>query len=705
MDMLISRIALATALIAALGASPAFANEETGSSEQGRESTGSQIIVSAEGLNELDFLAGQSAIGEEEIQRNLNGQIGEVIEGLPGVSTSGFAPGASRPILRGFDGERVRVLVDGLGTADVSNTSVDHAVTIEPLTVERIEVLRGPASLLYGSQAIGGVVNAIDKRIPLEMPEDGISVDALVAGDTATELISGGAALDFALGSSVVLHVDGSYRDTGNVQIPGFQLTPALRADLLVDAAEEDEEGEFEEAEEIRETAEQRGFLPNSGTETWTANAGFTAFLGGHSIGTSLGWYDTNYGIIGRPGAGHHHGEEEGEEIVTIGLEQFRANMRAQIALGEGFFSKLNVRTGYSDYTHTEFEGDEVGTMFESESFKARAELIQTDGGVIGAQYTLRDFAAIGEEAFVPPNFTRQVALFTAQEFEVGGFQIEAAARYENVDVSSDTIGLERDFNLFSGALSGVFTTEGGARYGLTGSRAERAPGGEELFADGPHIATQSFEIGDANLDVESVWGIEAFFNTGIGDGGLNVAVFYQTFDNFIFLSSTGEEDDELPVFQFLQEDATFFGFEADLVFALIANDGFTLDADLRAEYVSADLQGDPNDAGVADTVPRIPPFSFLAALDAGIGAFDVRGEVQWFASQSNLAAFETETDAFALVNLEASWQPLPANPSLTVMLNAENLFNVTGRRHTSFTKDFVTLPGRNLRASVRLSF
>ncbi|MEL7198139.1 MAG: TonB-dependent receptor [Pseudomonadota bacterium] len=714
MTTLTSRLALAISLSAALASSPAWANEDSEASGEDRAGASKQIIVSAEGLNELDFLAGKSVADEDDIQLNLNGQIGEVLEDLPGVSTTSFAPGASRPVLRGFDGERVRILIDGLGTADVSNTSADHAVTIEPLTVQRIEVLRGPASLLYGSQAIGGVVNVIDKRIPSEVPKDGFSVDALVAADTATDLISGGASVDFAVSPNLVLHVDGSWRDTGNVSIPGFQLSDDLRADLLADAEEEEEEGELEEAAELRETADQRGFLPNSGTETWTVNGGFTAFLGEHSIGASIGYYDTFYGLISRPGGEHAHGEEEGgeeegeeegEEIVSIGLEQFRADMRAEIALGDGFFSQLNVRAGYSDYTHTEFEGDEVGTVFDTESFEARAELLQSSGGVIGAQYTARDFSAVGEEAFVPPNFTTQIALFTAQEFDLGGVQIEAAGRYENVDVSSDSLGLDRNFDLFSGALSAVLVSEGGTRFGLTGSRAERAPAGEELFANGPHIATQSFEIGDPSLDTESAWGLEAFLNTGFGDTRLNLAVFYQAFDDFIFLSPTGEEEDELPVFEFLQEDATFFGFEADLYVPLIENDDFSLAADLRAEYVSADLDGDPAMGGIDGSVPRIPPVSVLGALDASVGAFDIRGEVEWFASQDDVAAFETETDAFTFVNLAVAWKPIPSNQSVTVMLNADNIFDATGRRHASFTKDFVVLPGRNFRASVRFGF
>ncbi len=716
--MITSRIALASALSASLLANPAWANETAEDVGDGTEphilgtEESADIIVSATGLQELDILAGSSVLTEADIQRNLNGQIGEVLAKLPGVSASSFTPGASRPILRGFDGERVRILVDGLGTADVSNTSADHAVTIDPLTAQRIEVLRGPASLLYGSQAIGGVVNVIDKRIPLVVPDEPVHIDALAAFDTATDLVSFGGSIDLPIGSSLALHLDGSWRETGDVEIPGFQVADALRTELLEEAQEEEDEGELEEAEEFREAANQFGIIPNSGTETWTVNGGLAAFFGESSIGASIGWYNSDYGLVGRPGAGHHHGEEEGgeggeteeeeeeEEIVTIGLEQFRADVRADIALGDGFLSQLRFRAGYSDYTHTEFEGDEIGTVFDTESFEARLELIQQQGGAFGVQYTSRDFSAIGAEAFVPPNTTNQIAIFAVQEFDLGnGVQLEGAARYEMVDVEAETLGLERDFDLFSGAASLVFAPgEGAVRFGLTGSRAERAPGGEELFADGPHIATQAFEIGDPNLETESAWGIEGFARGSVGPANFSFSIYQQWFDNFIYLNPTGAEEDELPVFQFLQQDASFFGIEAEAQVPLFESDGLDVIADARITHIEAELDDGTN-------VPRIPPLELLGALEVQTNSFDVRGELQWFGEQDEVAAFETRTEDFAFVNFELAWRPIPGDDDITVLLSADNVFDVTGRRHASFTKDFVPLAGRNFKASVRVSY
>ncbi len=717
-----SHLALATVLSLGLIATPAAAQAQAEpDADQAEERLADDlhnrqvdyegnIIVSASGLEQLDVLAGTSVLDVEDIQKNLNGQIGEVLAKLPGVSATSFSPGASRPVLRGFQGERVRILVDGLGTADVSNTSADHATTIEPLTTERIEVLRGPAVLLFGSQAIGGAVNVIDKRIPRRIPDEALHFDAIVAADTASDLRNLGASLDVPLGSNFVFHVDGSYRNTNDLEIGGFQIAPELRDEIFELADEEEAEGEVEEAAELREAAEARGVIPNSATETWTANAGLSFISGNNVFGASIGFYDTDYGVPGRPGTEHaegegeegEEGEEEGEEIVTIGLEQFRADFLADLDLGDGFFERLKVRFGYSDYTHTEFEGDEIGTVFDVESVEARVELTQSETGPsrgsIGLQYTYRDFQAIGEEAFVAPNTTDQFALFALQEFGPGPIQLEAAGRIEFTDVSSQELGVSRDFTNFSGALGLVYEADEAFRAGVNVSRAERAPAAEELFANGPHIATQQFEIGDTTLSTESAWGVEVFARGQVGPAKFNVAVYNQWFDDYIFLSGNGEEEDGLPVFVFLQDDANYFGIEGDVQFPFFKTGEMELLADLRGSYIQAEL-----DDGTA--VPRIPPIELLGALELQTDAFDARAEVQWFGEQDDVDAFETETDAFAFVNLSVAWRPLPSRENVTLVVGVDNLFDVVGRRHASFTKDFVPLAGRNLKANVRFSF
>ncbi|MEP3049934.1 MAG: TonB-dependent receptor [Erythrobacter sp.] len=718
-----SQVALATALSFVVMAQPAFAQDQT---ESGSDSPNEaepldddlhsrqvdfqgNIIISASGLDRLDILAGTSVLEADDIQRNLDGQIGEVLAKLPGVSASSFSPGASRPVLRGFQNERVRVLIDGIGTADVSNTSADHATTIDPLNAERIEVLRGPAVLLYGSQAIGGAVNVLDKRIPRRVPDEDLHLDGLIAGNTAANLRQGGVSLDLPFSSNFVFHVDGSFRETDDLEIGGFQVAPELRDEVfaLADAAEAD--GELEEADELRETAVQTGTVPNSAARAWTANAGFSYFHGDSIFGASIGWYDTNYGVPGRPGfseeeeGGDEGGEEEeSEETVSIDLEQFRADFLADIDLGDGFFSRLKARVGYSDYIHTEFEGDEVGTVFDVEAIEARVELTQKDTGSwrgsIGGQFSHRDFIAIGAEAFVPPNTTDQFAVFALQEFDTGPLQIEAAGRLEITSTEAPAIGQERSFETFSGALGAVFEASETVRFGANLSRVERAPAAEELFSDGPHIATQQFEIGDPDLEVESAWGIEGYVRGQVGEAQFNIAIYQQWFDDFIFLSANGDEEDGLPVFLFLQQDSNRFGIEAEVNFPLIQGDGYTLITDLRGAYIDAELED-------GSAVPRIPPLELLGALEVQTDAFDVRAEAQFFAEQDDVAAFETATDGFTFINLSASWRPLPSRENVTLVVSADNVFDVVGRRHASFTKDFVPLSGRNFKASVRFSF
>ncbi|WP_232843130.1 TonB-dependent receptor [Allopontixanthobacter confluentis] len=651
-----------------------------------------EIVVNAVGLTQLDVLAGTSVMEGIELQRSLDGQVGEVLAKLPGVSATSFSPGASRPVLRGFSGERVRVLVDGIGAIDVSNTSADHAVSIDPLTAERIEVLRGPAVMLYGSQAIGGAVNVIDKRIPLRRLKEPVHIDALVGADTAANKREAGASVDFPLGDAFAFHIDGSYRKTDDLDVPGFTYAPALRAELLTAA---DLSADPAEAAELRDAAGLRGVLPNSATETFSGNAGFAFFAGGSNLGAAIGVYDTNYGIPGRPGPG-------AEDDVSIDLHQFRADMRGELALGSGFFKGLQTRFGYSNYTHTEFEGDEVGTTFDVKGFEARALLEQNRrgswSGSVGTQYYFRDFAAEGEEAYIAPNLTSQLAFFALQEVGIGPVQLEVAGRYEHGRVESQALGVTRGFNSLSGAVSLAHETESGLRFGVTGSHAERAPSAEELFSNGPHIATQAFEVGDTGLSKERALGAEAFVRGKIGLATINLAVFKSWFTDYIYLEETGLVEDGLPVFQYLQGDANYAGVEGQITLPLIDSGPFTLLADIRGDYIRAELDdGSP--------LPRIPPLSLLGALEAQTERVDVRAEVQWSDSQSRLAPFETPTDSFTFVNASIAWKPLRGEDNLTIMLQAENIFDATGRRHASFTKDFVPLAGRNFKISARASF
>jgi iron complex outermembrane receptor protein len=612
-------------------------------------------------------------------------------------------------VLRGFQGERVRVLTDGIGSIDASNTSADHAVTIDPLTAERIEVLHGPAVLLFGGQAIGGAVNVLDRRIPRAVPENGFHLDAIGLYGSAADERSVGGAVDVALGGGLVFHVDGSFRKSDDLRVGGFVLSPELRAEQLEVALEEAAEGHLDEAAEALELAGLRGRLPNSATEQKSAGAGLALIRDGFSLGASVSLFDSDYGVPSRPGSGHGHGEEEeeggeehGEEAVTIGLEQVRFDLRGEFQLGSGFLDRIRIRFGAADYEHTEFEGDEIGTVFKSDGLEGRIEFVQRERngwqGASGVQYFKRDLEAIGAEAFVPPNQTSQLGLFTLQEVDFGSLSVEAAARYERSDVSSDTVGVDRSFNAFSAAFGAAYEPAPRVRVGANVSRTERAPAAEELFSNGPHIATQAFELGDPGLSKEKSWGGEAYVRVEKAGFRFSATAFANWFDDFIFQAETGDEEDDLPVFQYLQRDARYYGFEAEVSATLFEAAGFRFVADGVADYVRATIRG-------GGPVPRIPPLRLLGGVEAQSDKFDGRVEVEWTADQERVAAFENRTDGHTLVNASIAWRPWGRERETTILLSANNIFDVDARRHASFTKDFVPLAGRDFRISARLSF
>lgn len=712
----VKKLLLITAATLAIPLAPAVAQESKAPSERAARGLeddfhdDDMIVVTAPYVEQLDILAGTSVLSGDDLAEDLRGQIGDSLTGLPGVSSTSFAPGSSRPVLRGFQGPRVRVLTDGIGSLDASNTSVDHAVTIDPLTAQRVEVLRGPAVLLFGGDAIGGAVNVIDKRIPRDVPDDAVHLDAVGGYGSAANDWSIAGSIDVPVTPKLVFHVDGSFRDTDDVRVPGYVLSPALRAEVLAAAAEEAEEGHDDEAAELTDTANLSGRVPNTASRTETAGAGIAYIDDGGNLGFSVSYYDTSYGVPARPGSGHGHGEEGGEEAegeeegpVTIGLKQIRADLRGGVNMG-GFFEALNFRAGFSDYEHTEFEGDEIGTIFSVSGIEARAELVQANHGgwrgVIGSQVLVRDFNAIGAEAFVPKNSLESWALFTVQEIDLGDWEAEGAMRFEQNGISANSIGFDRSFNTFSGAIGLAYAPDDAEiKLGANLSRSERAPSAEELLSNGPHIATQAFEIGDPNFTTEKSWGGELYARWNSEDVQLSATIYANLFNDYIFEAETGAERDGLPVFQYLQRDATYYGMEASASAVFARAGGFDFIADGVADYVRAKI----NDGGGA--VPRIPPLRLLGGIKAHSDRLDLRAEVEWSGSQNKVATFETTSDSFTMVNASVAWRPFGKGGNLTLLASANNIFDVNARRHASFTKDYVPLSGRDIRVSAKFSF
>jgi iron complex outermembrane receptor protein len=652
------------------------------------------IIITGFRRNRDDVLAGTSVVSGAELARELRPTIGETLARQPGVSATSFGPNASRPVLRGFQGERVRVLTDGIGSLDASNTSVDHAVAINPLTAERIEVLRGPSALLFGSAAIGGVVNVIDARIPRRVPDEGAHVAAILTYGSAADERSANGTIDVPVAGKWVLHADGNYSKTDDLRIGGFVLSRDLRAQAAASADPE-----------VRALADLKGRLANTAAETSDVALGLAYVDGETNFGISVNRYDSLYGVPVRvslqPGAE--------AEAPRIDVRQNRADARAEIDTGDGFVDSVRFRAGYSDYRHDELEAaGDIGTTFLTKGMEGRLEVVQSKrggwGGGFGVQYFRRHLAVIGDEKFLPENRTSQFGLFALESYEKGPLRAEAGARYERQKVSAEAdpgLGnpaLERSFNAVSGSLGASYEIAKGLRFGVNGSHSQRAPSAEELFANGPHAGTQSFEIGDPDLGMEKSWGLEATFSAE-GDGySLSASVFRSWFDDYIFERRTGAIVDNLPVFQIGQADAVYSGVELEASARLARTGGVTFNADAVADYVRATIDG-------AGPAPRIPPFRLMGGLEAQADRVQGRIEVEYTAEQDRLAVLETPTRGFTLVNASVQFKPLKNNRNTSITLAANNIFDVDARRHASFLKDVAPLAGRDIRLTARLNF
>lgn len=652
-----------------------------------------------------DMLSGVAVLEGDELTQKLRPSIGETLARTPGVSATSFGPSASRPVLRGLQGERVRVLTDGIGSIDVSNTSVDHATVVNPLLADRIEVLRGPQSLLYGSAAIGGVVNVLDKRIPTEVPNEPVHVGAIATYGSAANERSVAGSVDVPLTDRLVVHADGSYLKSGNVRIGGYALTPELRAQALASSLLPPDPDE-EEPIDFAANAAVRDKLPNSASETWTAGAGVAYITDGGSLGISYSHYDSLYGIPLRFAT--EPGQEQ--EAPRLSLLQNRIDARAEVNGDGGVIDKVKLRFGYSNYRHFELEETgEVGTAFYNKGMEGRLELTQAKrgawSGATGGQFFIRDFNVIGEEAFLPKNSTEQWGLFTLQQLDYDRLKFEAGARFEHTSLSAKPgidqpqfFAGDRSFDAFSGSLGASYRIAGDWRFGVNVSRTERAPAAEELFANGPHAGTQAFELGNPDFGLEKAWSVEAVLR-GQGKGySFEASAYHSWFSNFIYEDLNGDVEDGLPVYEFQQANARYYGFEVQGSLTLAKFGEAELVADGLADYTRARIVG----VGAA---PRIPPLRLLGGLGVNSPKFDVRGEVEWVDGQDRVAAFETPTDGYTMVNAEINFRPWGNDRPLSFALSANNIFDVNARRHASFLKDYAPLAGRDFRVTARVSF
>lgn len=667
-------------LMAAAGSTILAGAAAAQSAPQAPAELGDIIVTGAPyGISQRASVIATDVVDEQTLATAPAASLGDMLSGRPGIRSTDFAPGASRPVIRGLSGPRVQVLTNGIGLIDASSVSPDHAVATDPAEANRIEIIRGPATLVYGGSAIGGVVNVLDDRIPTEIPEGGVSG---VVSTQASSVDDGRSAFGrVTVGSgNFAFNVDGVKRKTDDYDIPA----PAISARRAA-------------AEGL--AREDTGTQPNSYTdlEAWGVGGSYIGDKG--FAGVSYKNTDSEYGTVA-------------EESVFIKLNQKRWDARGEYRFDSGPFSALRGSYGHADYTHTEFEAvGEPGTIFDSDGWEGRADLVQRErngwNGAVGVQALSRNFEAIGEEAFVPSVKIDELGLYTVQRLDLGNHGFEGGLRYDRRELSGTPIGgaseVTREFDNWSASAAAFIRPTTGLFLGLSLAHNERAPSEVELFADGVHIATAAYETGDLTLNSEKVTTLEgtAHYDRGRFTGDLHV--YHSWYNGFIDERPTGdqfyfeEEDEFFPIYRFVQTDAKFYGFELEGAYALWQDGDRKLSLEGAADYVHAQTDFGP--------AARIPPYSVTGRLAWTSTRFDVSAEVRHVGEQDRVAnELELPTDDYTLVNASVAVRPF-AQQNVTLFAEARNLTDEEAREHVSFLKDIAPLPGRNLRVGVAYRF
>jgi len=694
---LTNRISMATAVVAFAAPPVASAQDDEDAHHQI-----DQVVVTATPLGRtVEELAQPTTILRgEELAKKQSTSIGEMLSQEPGMSSTYFGPVSSRPVIRGQYGERVRVLINGLDSLDASALSEDHQTTVDGLLADRIEIVRGPATLLYGSGAAGGLVNVVDTRF-IEQPIDKpFSAGVAIGADSAVG--NRDAAVRSHFGSeSIAFSVDYFTRSTDNIEIPGFAESAALIA------AEEAEGGGVEEGEE-----EAFGVVENTDSETSGGAVG-VSFVGDKGFfGVSFSGFDSKYGI-----PGHHHHEEEDpgmpppveeeEEFVRIDLEQSRVDAKGEYNFDGNILSGIRFRAAVNDYKHTELEGAEIGTIFDVQGMDSRLELRHAPWGdlegAVGIQYKQVDFDAIGDEAFVPASDTKRMSLFAFEELRLNdSWVLQGSARFEDQEISGATLGEQYDDSAFGASIGAVWRPVEDIRLSANLVMTQRHPTTAELYADGPHIAAQRYErgsvvLGNGILDLEESTNLDLTVHGDTGPIEWSITGFINSVENYILLQPTALELDELPVFDYGQADVEFTGVEAQALIELWDRDDSHVHLSVFTDFVNA-----KEDASGAH-LPRIPPSRVGLGLHGGWNQFDASLDATFAADQDDIAANELPTEGYTLLNFSLSYTF--DDPDLYVFVRGSNLLDEEIRQHTSPLKDLIPLPGRSLHLGLRYEF
>ncbi|HTI67213.1 MAG TPA: TonB-dependent receptor [Caulobacteraceae bacterium] len=659
-------------LLLATVASGLFAANANAQAVGGRPSEDlSEIVVTASPIaGDPDrFATIIDRVDRDAILSQGGANLADALRDTPGVSGTGFAAGASRPVIRGMDAQRVKVVENGLSSSDVSDVGPDHGVPIDPLAAQTIEVVRGAATLRYGSQAIGGVVNAFNNRIPLR-PVDGASGEASAAYSSVADTGEGAASVEGGAGG-FALHLDGFARRASDYGAP-------------------------------------IGVQPNSFFRGSGGSAGGSYFFGdGSRVGGSGTHYEARYGIPG--------------DDTYIAERQNKGAFGSSFKLGTGALQTLNVDASYADYTHSEIDpaGLAVLSTFNNREWDGRAEALfgavgPLSGAALGVQLQDRKFEALGEGAdYLLPTHTKSIAGFTFVEAPVGPLQFQGAVRVEDVRITGTPVsGVPTSLGFTPVSVSAGFSYQlsDAVRIGLTGASAARAPGQAELFARGPHDGPHTYETGDPRLGLERANSLEATLRLGVASTGkIEGSLWGARFDNYIYGALTGRTCDEdgvcmvggdgLKELNYGQQGAEFWGGELKGNAPLGKVGSGDLSVEVLGDYVRAKFTNGGGD------VPRIQPGRIGGGLSWSSAAVDASFLILAVSGQHHVGVADSPTDGYASVDAQVAWRPFGESRRLELLLIGHNLADATIRNATALNKDDVVMPGRDIRLVARTRF
>ena len=646
------------------------------------------VVVTGNPLGAGEIATPSSVLTGDRLVLRRGSSLGETLDGLPGVAATYFGPNANRPVIRGQDGDRIRVLSNAGASLDASSLSFDHAVPIDPLVLERIEVLRGPAALLYGGSAVGGVVNAIDNRIPkavLGAPSG--AAEARFGGATQERAVS---ALVEAGAGGFAWHADAFRRETNDLRVPAF--------DRPLDDG----------------STERRTRIVNSASSARGGALGASFVWAQGYLGASVDTYRNDYGIVA-------------EDDVTIAMRRDKLALAGEWRWATGPVKTVRAQASRTDYQHQEIEGTgAVGTTFKTRGSDARFEAVHRAlplgtgriEGTFGLQFESSRFSALGEEAFVPQTRTRQAAAFALERWSWGeAGHLSAGVRAEQVrvrsqgdaDPSAPQFGpaQERSFAPRSASLGAVLQLATQWQLSSSASYTERAPTSHELYANGIHAATRASERGDTQQALERGRNLDLALAWRRGADHISVGAFHSRFANYIALAATGEPDfindagDAFPVFAFRGVRARLQGVEVEATWRLLESSAHRLDADAKLDRVS----GSNADSG--EPLPRLAPQRISVGLNWTAGAWTARVEVQHASAQTRVPSTDVGTPGWTLLNLSGSYALTSGERDALLFAKLNNAGNRLAYNASTVNtlRPLAPLPGRSLTLGLRLPF